>query len=592
MVPDLNFAQLTWRLIRFTPWLYTVTLALQFPRFLLILVSGLIFRELFNLLTASTPLVAQPNRLFWLLIVLSVITTMVRALTVVATIYMEQTTAFHSAALLRRNSFAARLARPDPSPLAYAAGDLANRLEQDTRLISEQLRTALFTVGTAAGALGALGWMLSISPLLTAVVLVPLVAIGVVVNRAGRYLARFRTAKRTADGQLSAFLAETFGAVQAIQVNTAETHVIDHLRRLNAQRRQAALGESVLQDVMLNSIFENVRNLAIGGMLLLVGQSMRTGTFTVGDFALFVAFIEPIGDFVTYFGRNLAFFQQVKVSWQRLLQIIPTAPAAALVQPTPLYLDSQPPFVLPNVQTDKGQLQTLTVRGLAYCYPNAARGIHDIHLQLRHGSFTVITGQIGAGKSTLLRTLLGLLPKTAGEIFWNDQVVTEPATFFVPPHCAYTPQSPRLFSQTLRDNILLGLPAAAVDLPHALAAAVLERDLLQLGDGLETVIGPRGMKLSGGQLQRVAAARMFVRNTQLLVFDDLSSALDVETERLLWERLRAQPHITCLAVSHRHTALRQADQIVVLKDGKIAAMGPLTQLLAESLEMQMLWAAH
>src|SRR5690606_13012519 len=131
-------------------------------------------------------------------------------------------------------------------------------------------------------------------------------------------------------------------------------------------------------------------------------------------------------------------------------------------------------------------------------------------------------------------------PAQAGTIAWNGTVVVDPASFFVPPRSAYIAQNPILFSESLRDNILMGLPEDRVDLAAAIHAAVLEPDLHQLAQGLETVVGPRGVKLSGGQRQRAAAARMFVRNAELLVCDDLSSALDVETEELLWDRLAAR----------------------------------------------------
>ena len=136
----------------------------------------------------------------------------------------------------------------------------------------------------------------------------------------------------------------------------------------------------------------------------------------------------------------------------------------------------------------------------------------------------------------------------------------------------------------------MGLGVSDDELLAAIDTAVMTSDLAHMAAGLDTQVGPQGVRLSGGQVQRTAAARMLVRKPDLLVFDDLSSALDVETEKRLWEGLlRDDPTITSLVVSHRHPALRRADQIVVMVGGRVESIGKLDDLLETSPELQRLW---
>jgi ABC-type multidrug transport system fused ATPase/permease subunit len=492
--------------------------------------------------------------------------------------------------LLRRNLFEGILRGYGRHGLPVSAGEAISRFRDDPESIADALDALCDLIGRACFAVGAAVVMWQIDPIITATLLVPLLLCSFLTNALSRQIMAYRAASRAATGRVTGFLAELVGAQLAIKVAGAAPHAVARLAELGDARRRVAVRDTVFEQI-LESLNLNLVHLGTGLVLLLGAYRIQQGTFTVGDFALFVVYLDQLTWLPSEIGRLISDLKRIEVSHGRMRAIVPGEPPSALVEAAPVYLRGappEPPAPLPLPPQER--FERLDVRGLTYTHTDGTTGIEDVSFALERGSFTVITGRIGAGKTTLLHVLLGLLPRDTGEVCWNGRPIDEPGAFFVPPRSAYTPQVPRLFSETLRENLLLGRPNDPVALDRAAHAAVLEPDLAVLDRGLDTPIGPRGVRLSGGQVQRAAAARMFVRDAEILVFDDLSSALDTETEAELWRRLFDRGRdITCLVVSHRPAALRRADRVLLMDGGRIVASGTLAEILMSSSEMQRLW---
>lgn len=603
MEQKLNKNHYMWRLIKYKPIIYIFIIILELATAFIPLIEGKIIKEFFDIIGGKAVSRFGLYELIGLMAVIALIHILLMRLYFRKSVLYN----FYVSTLLRRNMLNSILKKHGGKAIVNSVGEVINSFRDDVSQIQTSISWLSTLIGQIIRAIGAIFILLLINAKITLFVFVPLVAIIVLTQISEKNIEKNREEGRRATGAVNGAIGEIFEAILAIKVSGAKKELTRDLCELNEKRHKAMIKDSMLTQ-LIDSIYNNAINLGTGVILLLGAGAISTGNFTVGDFSIFVYYLAFVTDSVESLGNYIVYFKQTKVGYRNILSQTNIERPEDLVKHKNIIIKKfnkevlfegkdELCFTLDNpkgkanyiedklVISSEGELKTLEIKGLTYLYDASENGIKDINFTLKKGEVLVICGRTGSGKSTLIKSLLGLLQKDSGEIYWNGKLINSPKDFFVPPVSAYTSQVPNLFSDTVKNNILLGLSEKEADLEGAIKSSVFEKDLMTLENGLDTVIGTKGTKLSGGQMQRVAAARMFIRKPQLLVFDDISSALDVETEALLWTRLFDNNKASCIVVSNRRLILEKADNIIVLKNGIIEAQGTLDELLKSSVEL-------
>lgn len=582
--------RLSWNLLKFKPWLMIFGIFTDFVFYFIPILISFIVKNIFDYLAETQELTLN----VWVYVFVFIpLCFLLQVICDFIFVFTGCVFVIFGSILLRRNMLEEIFALPGSVALAESPGEAVSRFRGDVKEVVIFLYSLLERVALTNASIIAYASMFLVNVKLTLFLSIPFAFMLVLVYSTKRLVSKFRRERRQAVGAVTGVIGEMFKSVQAIQVATSEDNVINYFSKLNEKRKKAAVRDDVLSSSM-NSIFLLFMSLSIGIMLIFASQFIQIGLFTPGDFALFLALMTSIGTFIWRMGDLVPAYLRAKVSYERIYDLVSNKkkfPVSEnkIVEHHEIYVRNSPPSILFPEKINADRLSDLRVENLSYIYPGNGKGIKSINLYIQKNTLNVITGRVGSGKTTLIRTILGLLPKQEGKIFWNKKEIDKPDFELIPPKVAYTSQIPYLFSSTIKENILEGLPENSSNLTEAMYLAVFDQEINKFAKGVDTFVGPKGVNLSGGQRHRIAAARMFVRDPELLVFDDLSSALDIETEKKLWKRLFEDRDKTYLVVSHRFAVLQRADNIIILKDGEVESQGTLDDLLERSKEMRLLY---
>ncbi|CAN5485007.1 ABC transporter ATP-binding protein [soil metagenome] len=471
----------------------------------------------------------------------------------------------HMQTFLRANLLKAQMVSggPEAGQPVGSAGEAVTHFRDDAEDVAEFV-DGVVDVGGGAVFVTIAGTVLGMADARAALVLLgPLVAVVLVTRVLDSRIKEYRAADRAATAAVTGLVGDTMAAATTLKVNGAAEHILARLRTLVGRRGETAVRDRFLTEGVM-AFSQGAADVGFGLVLIVSAAAIASGSFGIGTLALFAAYLGWLSFLPRMIGRLLARRKQAFVAVERMRLLVAESDARNTVRPRDLPLEPWQQGVRFAPQRPARQrLEQLDAVDLTARYPNGA-GVGPLSFSVARGSFTVITGPVGAGKSTFLRALLGLAwnADVNGEVRWNGETLADRAAFLVPPNAAFLPHVPQLVSDTVSENVALGL-VDEMAVETALELAALAADVATMPAGSATMIGPRGLRLSGGQRQRLATARALVHSPELVVLDDLSSAVDVETELRLWDNLTGAG-LTVIAVSHRAVAFDRADQIIRL----------------------------
>lgn len=450
-------------------------------------------------------------------------------------------------------------------------GDLMSRMTNDLSAVRMAAGPAyMYLANTIVGTAISLSFMLWISPRLTLVAVIPMLLLPPVTVGFGRIIHRRFERIQEQFSHLSTLAQENLAGMRIVKAYVQEEDQTARFATMSDEYLQRNVGLAKVSG-LFHPLLTMISGLAIVLAFLFGGRMAMAGEISIGDFVAFSLYLGALTWPMIALGWVINLFQRGAASMARINRVLDTE--AEISEPAEA-------VVLPEIKGD------IEFRDVSFRYPGTEREVlSEISFRAPAGSLVAIVGATGSGKSTLVHLLTRLYDPTAGEILVDGVPLTRLSLRQLREAIGVVPQEAFLFSDTIRDNLGLGMDSVAGDAAEgriraAAGVAQLDETIRSFPGGYDTMLGERGVNLSGGQKQRATLARALARDPRLLILDDALSAVDTHTEAGILAGLREVLRgRTSVVVSHRVSAVMTADLILVLEDGRLVETGSHAELL-------------
>ena len=444
-------------------------------------------------------------------------------------------------------------------------GDLMNRISEDVSKVRMYFGPAImYSINTFSLFVIVISYMVSIAPILTIYTLLPLPVLSIIIYKLSKAINIKSTAVQETLSDLSTFTQESFSGITIIKSYGIQKKIEKDFKKLTTTSKEKNVSLARVQ-----AWFFPLMVLLIGFSNLLVilvgGKQYINGVIEIGVLAEFIIYVNMLTWPVATVGWVTSIVQQAEASQKRINAFLDEVPR------------------IKNGTLDKGiEEGVLEFENVSFTYEETKiKAIDNVSFKLNSGKTLGIIGKTGSGKSTLLDLINRLYDVDEGEILIDDIPIKNYLLSGIRSKIGYVPQNPFLFSETIESNIRFGKQDADFDeIKYAAKSAKVSEDIERFKNGYQTLLGERGVTLSGGQIQRISIARALIKDPKILLFDDCLSAVDADTEEEILKNLKKRSkEKTTLIVSHRISSVMETDLIIVLDHGAIIEQGTHTELM-------------